>query len=265
VVGKSQRLRLSDVRDVFRLLGECRELGDDAEAWPRHMQAGLCRLTRAQLGVGGQVRLVGPERLMAPIFFADHGWPDSRSRAQFLAWLKDPAVLNNLVVQQFHRLTVPCVTCTRQQLVADRPYYASTYHNEIHRPFGLNHAMLSRLAPPDWVWHHELALVRDAGDGPFGRRECKLVHLFQLEISPLLGRALAGAEEAGPPLPPRLSQTLAILLEGDSEKKAALRLGLSVNTVHEYVTALYRRFGVSSRAELLAHFLRRFRRNGGAT
>ena len=34
-MGKSQTLRLRDVRAVYRLLGECRELGMDADAWRR--------------------------------------------------------------------------------------------------------------------------------------------------------------------------------------------------------------------------------------
>jgi DNA-binding CsgD family transcriptional regulator len=53
-----------------------------------------------------------------------------------------------------------------------------------------------------------------------------------------------------------LRQTLDCLLEGDSEKQVAVRLGLSRLTVHQYVTSLYRHFGVSSRAELLARFIR---------
>jgi hypothetical protein len=47
------------------------------------------------------------------------------------------------------------------------------------------------------------------------------------------------------------------MLEGDSEKQIAARLGLSQPTTHQYVTALYRHFGVQSRAQLFAHFLRR--------
>jgi DNA-binding CsgD family transcriptional regulator len=39
----------------------------------------------------------------------------------------------------------------------------------------------------------------------------------------------------------------------------AARLGLSPLTTHQYVKSLYRRFGVQSRAELLAYFLRRER------
>jgi len=62
-------------------------------------------------------------------------------------------------------------------------------------------------------------------------------------------------------LSPRLEQTLRHLLCGDSEKQVARKLALSQHTVHVYVKALYRRFGVSSRAELLAKHLNRVRRS----
>jgi DNA-binding NarL/FixJ family response regulator len=51
---------------------------------------------------------------------------------------------------------------------------------------------------------------------------------------------------------PRMLQTLELLSNGDAEKEVALKLGLSQHTVHVYVKALYRRFGVNSRAQLLA-------------
>jgi DNA-binding CsgD family transcriptional regulator len=57
-------------------------------------------------------------------------------------------------------------------------------------------------------------------------------------------------------LSPRLRQTLVCVLQGDSEKQVAARLGLSLSTTHQYITALYRIFGVRSRSELLAHVLR---------
>jgi DNA-binding NarL/FixJ family response regulator len=58
-------------------------------------------------------------------------------------------------------------------------------------------------------------------------------------------------------LSPRLEQTLGHLLAGASEKQVAGHLKLSRHTVHVYVKALYRRYGVSSRAELLAKHLKR--------
>ena len=68
------------------------------------------------------------------------------------------------------------------------------------------------------------------------------------------GRGLPGP--AGE-LSPRQEQTLKHLLDGDSEKQVARKLGLSQHTVHGYVKALYRRYGVSSRAELLAKHLKK--------
>jgi DNA-binding CsgD family transcriptional regulator len=50
----------------------------------------------------------------------------------------------------------------------------------------------------------------------------------------------------------RMEQTLRSLLGGDSEKQVAAKLGLSQHTVHVYVKQLYKRYGVSTRAELLA-------------
>jgi DNA-binding CsgD family transcriptional regulator len=59
-----------------------------------------------------------------------------------------------------------------------------------------------------------------------------------------------------PSLTPRMQQTLHRLLVGDSEKQIAVHLGLSRHTVHVYVKAIYKGFGVASRGELLARFVR---------
>jgi DNA-binding NarL/FixJ family response regulator len=87
------------------------------------------------------------------------------------------------------------------------------------------------------------------------------LNFFHAELGPLIGRALVSATEPSPvKLSPRLQQTLACLLDGDSEKQIADRLGLSHATTHQYVTALYRHFGVGSRAQLMAYVLKRIGR-----
>jgi DNA-binding CsgD family transcriptional regulator len=53
-------------------------------------------------------------------------------------------------------------------------------------------------------------------------------------------------------LPPQLAPVLARLLEGESEKQVADRLGISPHTVNRHVQRLYRRFGVHSRGELMS-------------
>lgn len=53
----------------------------------------------------------------------------------------------------------------------------------------------------------------------------------------------------------RERQVLAHLLTGISEKQVASQLNLSPGTVHKYVTQIYRHFGVSTRAELMAMWI----------
>jgi DNA-binding CsgD family transcriptional regulator len=61
-------------------------------------------------------------------------------------------------------------------------------------------------------------------------------------------------------LSPRQRETLEHLLAGHSIKETADSLGLSSNTVGEYVEGVYRAFGVRSRGELLARFVESARR-----
>ena len=85
-----------------------------------------------------------------------------------------------------------------------------------------------------------------------------LLKLIHDEIAPLVGVRLATEEYlCRDGLSRRLRKTLELLLEGMSEKEAARKLGLSIKTVHEYVGMIYKHFQVSSRAELMAYFVRR--------
>src|SRR5262245_11704104 len=129
-MSKSQRLRLREVRALFHLVGECRELGADAEAWRRHLAAGLCRLAGGQMCLVGEARLDGPEKLMVPLDFVDHGWPTAEGRTYYLRWLKDPRVLDSENIRAFNQVSGRLVTRTREQFVEDRTWYASFFFNE---------------------------------------------------------------------------------------------------------------------------------------
>ena len=57
------------------------------------------------------------------------------------------------------------------------------------------------------------------------------------------------------PCTPAERKALGLLLTGKSEKEIADALGLSLGTVHSRITAIYRKFGVRGRAELMALWL----------
>jgi DNA-binding CsgD family transcriptional regulator len=65
-------------------------------------------------------------------------------------------------------------------------------------------------------------------------------------------------------LSPRERQTLALLLEGLTDKEIAARLGISPYTVNQYTKSIYARFGADSRAGLLAQWLHRDAEHGEA-
>jgi DNA-binding CsgD family transcriptional regulator len=92
------------------------------------------------------------------------------------------------------------------------------------------------------------------GDGVNRRRRMVAMFCSMLGEQLLDGKPnLRGSE----PLSRRQRQTLEFLLTGDGEKQIAARLSISRHTVHVYVKSLYKRFGVSSRGELLAKWVRR--------
>jgi DNA-binding CsgD family transcriptional regulator len=150
------------------------------------------------------------------------------------------------------------ITRTRRQVIDDSAWYRSDCFHEYIKPMGIDHSVNSfcELAAAGTI--NVISVHRAPGERDFSGRERRLLHLFHGELGRLVGTALVAAGAGGPAgLSPRLRQTLDCLLEGDGEKRVAARLGLSRLTVHQYVTALYRRFGVASRAELMARFIRR--------
>jgi DNA-binding CsgD family transcriptional regulator len=96
---------------------------------------------------------------------------------------------------------------------------------------------------------HLIILTRSSRERPFDELDRRTVALLHSELH----RLWRHADDAGQGLPPRLQQTLELLLEGLSEAEIVTRLGLSPHTVHDHVKRLYRRFQVNSRAQLLAH------------
>jgi DNA-binding CsgD family transcriptional regulator len=253
-MAKSDLLRVADVRDSYRLIGECRDLGADPALWCPRMFEGLCRLIGAPHATGGEGRWRRPQHPIEPVSAFDFGL-EPCARERYLAYMRDHGPVADPICRALQHAPAPLATRTRRQLVADAEWYRSASW-EVRRSNGVDHQITSvyQLGAGIVV----ICLQRAIGERDFSSREQRLLNFFHGELGRLIGRSLVSAVEPGPrQLPRRLRQTLACLLEGDSEKQVAARLGLSPNTVHQYVTALYRRVGVQSRAELLAHALKR--------
>lgn len=262
-MAKSQRLRLGEVRAVFRLVAECRELGYDARLWRQHLAEGLLHICTARLCTSGEGWGTPQDRLQRSALLVGAGF-DAETAANFRKYQEDGMAVRDPAVRHAATLQAPRGTFASEELVGEREYFGSVVYNEYYRKTRCDFCLFSYHLMPDPSGMSNIALFRAPDMPRFDRHDRKLLDLVSVEVGRLLGGPLALAEDPGvSSLSPRLRQTLEALLEGDGEKQAALRLGISPRTVHEYVEALYRHFGVSSRAELMALFLRRLRGRPG--
>ena len=260
-MGKSDLLRVQDVRDAYRLIGECRDLGSDPALWHSLMLEGVYRLIGAPSAAGGEGRWVRPVSHRGQISAFDAGL-DARTRELYIAYRRELGPPGNPIWRTLLKVAGRLVTRSRRQLVSDTEWYGSVVFNEYRRPGKIDHQLTSVYQTSDDGAISVITVVRALGERDFSPREQRLLNFFHGELGRLIGRSLVSATEPSPDkLSPRLRQTLACLLEGDSEKQVASRLGLSQVTTHQYVTALYRHFGVGSRAQLLANFIKRIGRD----
>jgi len=257
-MGKSRRVRLRDTRDIYLLLGECCEVGGDLDAWRLRMCDGLGRLLRG-LSVNGA--LVTPDVLQAgklPLpgeeAAFDWGWQSDEQRRVFADyWQRDMGWTDPTFLAMI-RLPRPVATRRRCELVDDRTWYGGAHFNDFYRRADVDDCMISRTVPPpdSGLAMFYVRLTRAMGDAAYTVREQRILRLFVAGLAPLIGAKLATLPRDGAGLSPRMRQVLALLLRGLSEKQVAGRLGISRHTVHDYVKALHKHFGVSSRGELLA-------------
>jgi DNA-binding CsgD family transcriptional regulator len=256
-MAKADGLRVREVRDAYRLIGECRDLGRDPALWQTRMFQGLSRLFGGTVATGGEGRLVGAERAIVPLTYFDSGF-DAKHLRNYMMYMREGGPAVDPFILALQQVSGTTVARTRSEMVADRVYYRSPVFDRYLRPGNVHHRLASILPTAGGGAICLLHLHRFHGDRDFSLRERALLDFFHREIGPLVGRALVSAAEPTPEgLSPRLRQTLACLVEGDSEKQVAARLGVSRATAHQYVTELYRRFVVNSRGQLLAHVVKR--------
>jgi DNA-binding CsgD family transcriptional regulator len=259
-MGASHQLRASDVAAIHQLVGECRDLGADAEAWQRH----LINEVRRRLGcqMGGVVETV-PTLDGMKSDFATHREIGLTDREKQLAielltsgeFPQDMFCLR--LSRTFTRGRPTQLTRQRQDLIGDSEWFrCETF--ESHRLTGASDIVMSLLQIQGTDRAFCMGFTRGIGERALNGREAQVVGLIGQLLQPHLGRGLALAGEPGiATLSSRRRQVLAGLLDGLTEKEIARELTLSVPTVHEYVMGIYRHFRIGSRAELLAQFLRR--------
>jgi DNA-binding CsgD family transcriptional regulator len=268
-MARSSRNRATDIRSAYLLAGECRELGDEPKLWREHYARGLSRLIGCDLALVVETRdCLGPKPVDLGV--AEWGWENGYSRTGWAAALAEfernpqyPIGLGSYI----RRLAgEDGVVHTRLDLVPDREWQPSFENQFVHRSCGFGEFVWCfRSIPGQPGVFSGVMAAKPPRKPDFNPRERAALAEAQRAVALLVGGPLSRFSEPSPlGLPPRVRQVLKCFLEGDSDKQAAARLGISRFTVNEYAKQIHRHFGVSSRAELLARWVRRgWGANGG--
>lgn len=147
--------------------------------------------------------------------------------------------------------------CRLKDIVSEG-WFGSAFHREYYQDCGHEDAVYIAF-PVNEDAESWFGIFRAGGQPPFGLRErnalayaLRGIKWFHRQL--LLSHGLLIAETVLTPVERRLLQNL---LTGLTEKQIAAKLGQSYHTTHEYVTSVYRKFGVNNRAGLMALWLGR--------
>lgn len=253
--GRSDNITFAELRRILRLTSDLRDLPQGSVEQRRCALQGLCGLVGAQVGLWLDLTLADRNRILVSGTL-DLGWGSEREHRAYLSYLDaQPRSIDPSHAPLARRLRGGPFTTTRRHVLGDRAWYSSEHVQEFRRAGGVDDFMYGGRLSAGGVQAHGMSLHRPWGDRPFSERERRMVETFQFASSWLYEPPQPVASELAGDLPPRLHDVLVLLVRGLAEKQVAAELQISQNTVHDYVKALHRRFGVNSRAELLARFI----------
>ncbi|HTU92488.1 MAG TPA: hypothetical protein VMF69_20570 [Gemmataceae bacterium] len=143
-MSRSSLLRVVDVRAIYELVWECRELGDDPLGWRRHLLAALARLTGAAVTLEIEGVFLDPFRATGRI---EWGWETSGiDHAVFLDIQEELARRGGGFIPMVPAYFAACQAglgpcLSRRDVLTDAPWYRSCYYQDYHVPSGVDHMM----------------------------------------------------------------------------------------------------------------------------
>jgi DNA-binding CsgD family transcriptional regulator len=187
----------------------------------------------------------------------DGGWSSQRERKELLDVIGQAAVHEAVESAALQTLRGQCdLTFCRNDLMDEQTWQRCGL-GKAWRAAGFDHFVISIL-PLDASSYSGVWLCRKVHAQPFSSRDCQvLCSLFKHTAWLHQHSTEQTASVDLLTLSPRERDVLVRLLKGDSRKQVATKLNLSIHTVADHLKVIYRKLGVTSRAELLAKFISR--------
>lgn len=252
-MGRSNRYTDAEVRGMLRLARELAELPTDRAIRTTHMLQGLCGLVGAKGSSSFLARhdLVERKRKITVLSGQSEGLQE-RSAQEAIQLYLSTMVPTDPLAEPLYSAPGRQVTMGREQIMNRLDWHYSEHFNEVRCAIGIDDCIATKIVLG--AGHHVMTVCvhRAPGERPFTQRQWEVLDLFHSEMHRLLD-----VRSAKPlmDLSPRMRQVLECMQVGDGAKQIAAKLSLSTHTVRDYIKALYERFNVRGRAELLACFL----------
>jgi len=249
-------MRSTDVQAILRLVGGAAELWYQPALQREFTLDSLCKLLNAKAAVCytfGDV-LTGGSNACGTM--TSVGLDDAQ-REVFQKYLVTGTPRDG-VLGVLSAIDGRVITLARPDAVADGDWYACEHHEQVRKPLGLDHALYVKIVAASIERQTIVMLARGEGEDPFTDRDAYLCELCLSEMAWPYTPEVDYTDPRIEALQPRLKKVMRHLLEGDSEKQVALKLGLSPHSVHQYVKQLYAQLEVNSRGELLAQWVGKF-------
>jgi uncharacterized protein YerC len=253
----SKTLTLQDLRSMFRILGDARELKHDKVQQEQVIVDGLCNILGASLGWASGFSGFLPGRTTK----IEHFVPGEVQSNKVLGVIQDWSSLHRMDEDPMVSLSCPSrknadVTCRSKKLTTDQ-WAKTDIYEAVVDPIDAVDSLVLWFRYPQSDRIRGYAMQRLGRQREFSDKDVELARLFAEELFVLFTEN--HLEPAGEitALPNRLQSLLPLLLGGKSQKQIARESGLSYQTVRSYTRELYDLLRVDSRQALIAKVLRR--------
>ncbi|QJE95381.1 helix-turn-helix transcriptional regulator [Luteolibacter luteus] len=245
----------ADVREIVRILGEVAAMRPDPEAQRSFLMKELARLIGADAWVWAVAPFLEPDKKPVYVCRQTGGFDDERM-SRYLVALDHPdtGVMTGPLAEALIREGAQVTRRVDQIVPLERylnspawPYWQAADIGPI----------ILTLHPLPGKGISCIGFYRSANAPMFSPRDSRIAHILLSEV-PILHEAGLPLEAAGktPVLPPRCRLILNHLVTGLSRKGIAHHLGLSINTVNDYIKLIFKHFDAHSQAELVSRFHR---------